>query len=60
MSDLRGTGGRLLESSNDKRIRRHLLDQFMKWNARHPKTAEEREIISRQLEAVARLRKRYL
>ena len=43
-----------------KRIRRHLLDQFMKWNARHPKTAEEREIISRQLEAVARLRKRYL
>lgn len=47
-------------SWDQKRIRRHLMDQFMKWNARHPKSAEEREMISRQLNAIARLRQRYL
>ena len=43
-----------------KRIRRHLLDQFMKWNSRHPRDAEERELIARRLDAVAKLRQRYL
>lgn len=36
------------------------MDQFMKWNARHPKSPEEREKISKQLNAIARLRQRYL
>lgn len=43
-----------------RRIRRHLLDQFTKWNSRHPKDAAERAIITRQLEAIAKLRQRYL
>lgn len=43
-----------------KRIRRHLLEQFMKWNSRHPKDSAERETISRRLEAIAKLRQRYL
>lgn len=47
-------------SWDKKRIRRHLMDQFMKWNARHPKSPEEREKISKQLNAIARLRQRYL
>ncbi len=42
------------------RIRRHLLDQFMKWNSRHPKDAAERDMITRRLEAIAKLRQRYL
>jgi len=45
---------------DSKRIRRHLLDQFMKWNSRHPKDATEREKITRRLEAIAKLRQRYL
>jgi len=43
-----------------RRIRRHLLDQFMKWNSRHPKDAADRAMITRQLEAIAKLRQRYL
>ncbi len=43
-----------------RRIRRHLLDQFTKWNSRHPKDPAERAIITRQLEAIAKLRQRYL
>lgn len=42
------------------RIRRHLLAQFMQWNSRHPRNAGERETITRRLEAIARLRQRYL
>jgi hypothetical protein len=45
---------------DSRRIRRHLLDQFMKWNSRHPKDATERETITRRLEAIAKLRQRYL
>ncbi len=45
---------------DSRRIRRHLLDQFMKWNARHPRDAAEREAINRRLEAIARIRQRYL
>lgn len=45
---------------DSRRIRRHLLDQFMKWNSRHPKDAADRVIITRQLEAIAKLRQRYL
>jgi len=45
---------------DSRRIRRHLLDQFMKWNARHPKDAAERAMITRRLEAIARLRQRCL
>jgi hypothetical protein len=43
-----------------KRIRRHLLDQFMKWNSRHPKDTADREMIAQRLEAIAKLRQRYL
>jgi hypothetical protein len=43
-----------------RRIHRHLLDQFMKWNSRHPKNAAERDMITRRLEAIAKLRQRYL
>jgi hypothetical protein len=43
-----------------RRIRRHLLDQFMKWNSRHPKDAADRAMIMRQLETIAKLRQRYL
>jgi hypothetical protein len=45
---------------DSRRIRRHLLDQFMKWNSRHPKDAAERAMITRRLEAIAKLRQRYL
>lgn len=45
---------------DSRRIRRHLLDQFMKWNSRHPKDATERATITRRLEAIAKLRQRYL
>ena len=45
---------------DSRRIRRHLLDQFMKWNSRHPKDAAERAVITRRLEAIAKLRQRYL
>lgn len=45
---------------DSRRIRRHLLDQFMKWNTRHPKDTAEREQINRRLEAIAKLRQRYL
>lgn len=47
-------------SWDSRRIRRHLLDQFMKWNTRHPRDAAEREQIHRRLEAIAKLRQRYL
>jgi hypothetical protein len=45
---------------DSRRIRRHLLNQFMKWNSRHPKDAADREMITRHLEAIAKLRQRYL
>jgi len=45
---------------DSKRIRRYLLDQFMKWNSRHPKDAADREMIALHLEAIAKLRQRYL
>ena len=45
---------------DSKRIRRHLLDQFMKWNSRHPKDTADREMIAQRLEAIAKLRQRYL
>ena len=45
---------------DSKRIRRYLLDQFMKWNSRHPKDTTECETITRRLEAIAKLRQRYL
>jgi hypothetical protein len=45
---------------DSKRIRRYLLDQFMKWNSRHPKDAADREMIALRLEAIAKLRQRYL
>jgi hypothetical protein len=32
----------------------------MKWNSRHPRDAAEREAINRRLEAIARIRQRYL
>lgn len=47
-------------SWDQARIRRHLLAQFNRWNSRHPRDAAEREAISLRLDAIARLRQRYL
>ena len=44
-----------------ERIRKHLSEQFMKWNGRAPaaKTVEDQARIRLMLEAVAKLRKKY-
>ena len=44
-----------------ERIRKHLADQFMKWNARAPsaKTVEDQSRIRAMLEAIAKLKKKY-
>jgi tellurite resistance protein len=44
-----------------ERIRKHLADQFMKWNSRAPaaKTVEDQARIRAMLDAVARLKKKY-
>jgi DnaJ-domain-containing protein 1 len=51
-----------IDPSWDKeRIRKHLADQFMKWNSRAPaaKTVEDQARIRAMLDAVARLKKKY-
>ena len=44
-----------------ERIRKHLADQFMKWNSRAPsaKTVEDQSRIRAMLEAIAKLKKKY-
>jgi len=51
-----------IDAAWDKeRIRKHLADQFMKWNARAPsaKTVEDQARIRSMLEAIAKLKKKY-
>lgn len=51
-----------IDSSWDKeRIRKHLAEQFMKWNSRAPaaKTVEDQVRIRSMLDAIARLKKKY-
>ena len=51
-----------IDPSWDKeRIRKHLSEQFMKWNGRAPaaKTVEDQSRIRLMLEAIAKLRKKY-
>ena len=51
-----------IDATWDKeRIRKHLADQFMKWNARAPsaKTVEDQARIRSMLEAIAKLTKKY-
>jgi hypothetical protein len=44
-----------------EKIRRHLADQFMKWNARAPnaKTTNDQTRIRSMLDAIAKLKKKY-
>jgi hypothetical protein len=51
-----------IDAAWDKeRIRKHLAEQFMKWNARAPsaKTVEDQARIRSMLEAIAKLKKKY-
>lgn len=51
-----------IDPSWDKeRIRKHLADQFMKWNSRAPaaKSVEDQSRIRSMLDAIARLKKKY-
>ena len=51
-----------IDPSWDKeRIRKHLADQFMKWNSRAPaaKSVEDQARIRSMLDAIARLKKKY-